>query len=261
MVSPPDEYESIRALLSAKGFVLMDAYPGSLSQTHVTPGFFEGVTPVNKGIYAMNSPRQSPTWVNHEPEVVDLLQSCASLSDKTPEELQALQMRLEVLWPTIQNFASQSQASTIAAMACGSLTETQKELHRKEHSQINEAVRQLVAAFASIRARLKSPAETPRQLPTYSFRCEHQYDFDDLIHRLVLGGYVFSIMLVKRGITKLSNGQDFDTFEVLVELTCELPLEELRDVMRQMEDAHVMVRTLRACPMQENSMEWDFTLP
>lgn len=45
-----------------------------------------------------------------------------------------------------------------------------------------------------------------------------------------------------------------------IEFQSMLPLEELREVMRSIADGHVMVQTLRQCPLSENSLERDKTV-
>lgn len=45
--------------------------------------------------------------------------------------------------------------------------------------------------------------------------------------------------------------------DVAVELQATTTLEELRIVARRVEDAHVIVQTLRAVPLAENSLERD----
>ena len=48
--------------------------------------------------------------------------------------------------------------------------------------------------------------------------------------------------------------------DVEVELEADTDLEHLRSLMRRVQDAHVMVQTLRECPLKENSLERDFSI-
>lgn len=48
--------------------------------------------------------------------------------------------------------------------------------------------------------------------------------------------------------------------DVEVQFDSELGLEELRQRMRAVEDGHVMVQTLRQCPLSQNSLERDLNI-
>lgn len=48
--------------------------------------------------------------------------------------------------------------------------------------------------------------------------------------------------------------------EVAVELTTNLPKIEIVKVLRKQKDSHVMIQTLRAVQMSENSLERDYSL-
>lgn len=48
--------------------------------------------------------------------------------------------------------------------------------------------------------------------------------------------------------------------EVVGEFKSTMSLEELRDALRELEDSHVMLQTLRQCPLAENSQERDYDL-
>ena len=43
--------------------------------------------------------------------------------------------------------------------------------------------------------------------------------------------------------------------DVEVELEADTDLEHLRSLMRKVQDGHVMVETLRECPLKENSLQ------
>jgi hypothetical protein len=48
--------------------------------------------------------------------------------------------------------------------------------------------------------------------------------------------------------------------DVDVELEAGATLEAIRSVMRDVQDGHVMVQTLRACPLAKNTLERDYTV-
>lgn len=48
--------------------------------------------------------------------------------------------------------------------------------------------------------------------------------------------------------------------DVEVELETDTNLEHLRSLMRKVQDGHVMVQTLRECPLKENSLERDSSI-
>jgi hypothetical protein len=47
--------------------------------------------------------------------------------------------------------------------------------------------------------------------------------------------------------------------DVEVELEAHATLEAIRNVMRDVEDGHVMVQTLQACPLAKNTLERDYS--
>lgn len=49
--------------------------------------------------------------------------------------------------------------------------------------------------------------------------------------------------------------------DVMVEIRTQATLEELRSVLHNVPDCHVMIESLRQLPMSENSMERDRTVP
>ena len=48
--------------------------------------------------------------------------------------------------------------------------------------------------------------------------------------------------------------------DVEVELEADTDLEHLRSLMHRVQDGHVMVQTLRECPLKENSLERVFSI-
>ena len=82
-------------------------------------------------------------------------------------------------------------------------------------------------------------------MPICSFRAECQVEVDLLRQALTIAGISASMQ-----ITKPSPFPD-----VHVELETPAKLETIRNIMRGVEDGHVMVETLRACPLAKNSLE------
>jgi hypothetical protein len=82
----------------------------------------------------------------------------------------------------------------------------------------------------------------------YSFRAECQVDADQLRHALIAGGISCSMTIT----------QPDQLPDVQVELETQAKLETIRKIMRDVEDGHVMVQTLRACPLAKNPLERDY---
>jgi hypothetical protein len=87
-------------------------------------------------------------------------------------------------------------------------------------------------------------------MPLYSFRAECQADVDSL--REALSGTRVSSSM------KCFPDEMFPDVEV--ELETHAPLETIRTIMRGVEDGHVMVETLRACALSDNSLERNYDL-
>lgn len=58
----------------------------------------------------------------------------------------------------------------------------------------------------------------------------------------------------------LTNYPDGEFPDVDVEMESAASLETLRDVMRGVEDGHVMLQTLRECCLEDNSLSRDYEL-
>lgn len=87
-------------------------------------------------------------------------------------------------------------------------------------------------------------------MKSYSFRAECQEDVTR-----------FQQECQKAGLLTTMQAKPDDQFpDVEVELQAEASLETLRNVMRQVADGHVMLQTLRGCPLAENSLERDYNL-
>ncbi len=86
-------------------------------------------------------------------------------------------------------------------------------------------------------------------MPIYSFRAECQVDVDLLRQALIADGISSSMQITP--LVGLPDGLP----DVQVEIETQGKLETIRNIMRGVEDGHVMVETLRACPLAKNSLE------
>lgn len=86
----------------------------------------------------------------------------------------------------------------------------------------------------------------------FSFRAECLFDVGRFIVAVVEKGVQGS--LVDFRCNAVEHG------EVVGEFKSTMSLEELRDALRELEDSHVMLQTLRQCPLAENSQERDYDL-
>jgi hypothetical protein len=86
-------------------------------------------------------------------------------------------------------------------------------------------------------------------MPIYSFRAECQRDVDQLSYALTSAGIYSSVQSTR----------DAGFPDVEVELEANATLETIRNVMRDVEDGHVMVQTLRACPLAKNTLERNYS--
>lgn len=80
---------------------------------------------------------------------------------------------------------------------------------------------------------------------TFSFRAECEADvdrFQELLRSKLVGYFIFT--------TPAAIAPD-----VLVEILTDSPIESIRSILAEVPDGHVMVETLRHCPLQENSLE------
>lgn len=84
-------------------------------------------------------------------------------------------------------------------------------------------------------------------MPVYSFRAECEHDLAQLTKALRARGVISSMQVSRH-----------DLFpDCKAELEGVVSLETLREVMRELPDNHVMIQTLRACPLADNSLERD----
>jgi len=82
----------------------------------------------------------------------------------------------------------------------------------------------------------------------FSFRAECRHDVSEFEWRCRAVG--FEPILT---IYKVENYPD-----VNVEMQTVAPIEKLKGIMRQVADSHVMIETLRECPLAENSLEREY---
>ncbi len=83
---------------------------------------------------------------------------------------------------------------------------------------------------------------------TLSFRAECEHDVRLLFEAILAEGF-----MLKRSIDRSQMFPD-----VRVEITTSANLEEIMAIMRTIPDSHVMMQTLRAVPLNENSLEREF---
>lgn len=85
------------------------------------------------------------------------------------------------------------------------------------------------------------------EINTFSFRAECAEDVQVVIEAANLAGVA--------GVIVSREVHDGCVPDVEVEVKAAATLEQLRHVMRAIEDGQVMLQTLRQCPLAENSME------
>lgn len=88
------------------------------------------------------------------------------------------------------------------------------------------------------------------ELATYSFRAECQADIDAFEKQCGEAGLVVNVQRFPDPVFP----------DVDAEMKAEAPIETLREHLRQVIDGHVMLQTLRACPLNQNSLERDYKL-
>lgn len=86
---------------------------------------------------------------------------------------------------------------------------------------------------------------------TFSFRAECKADAALFLQTVKEAGYFFDFS----GVPDESGLPDFE-----VEMHTNATLEQLRDVMRSIEDSQVMIQTLRQVPLAVNSLERDYEI-
>lgn len=91
---------------------------------------------------------------------------------------------------------------------------------------------------------------------TFSFRAECQYNIDALRQNLVFERRVFTLDAVPLPLCG-EGGTTIAVPDMAATLVIDMPLENLRNIMRLQEDSHVMVQSLRECPLDQNSLERD----
>lgn len=87
-------------------------------------------------------------------------------------------------------------------------------------------------------------------MPTYSFRAECPVDVERFQKEAA------KAVLVRT----LTSKTDAPFPDTAVEFQAEASLDELRDVIRNVVDGHVMLQTLRQCGLACNSLERDYDL-
>ena len=88
-------------------------------------------------------------------------------------------------------------------------------------------------------------------MQVYSFRVEVGEDFDLFLKNAQEQGHVVEVDL------RLT---DRRMPEQHIQIKVDLPLEELRALMRLQEDSHLMVQTVRPLPMSKNDLSRDWSV-
>ena len=89
-------------------------------------------------------------------------------------------------------------------------------------------------------------------MSTFSFRAECQADVDCFLQESLNSN-------VKIAVTKTV--MDKDGFpDVEIEIESEVQLENLIEVMREVQDGHVMYQTLRQVPLEQNNLQRNYNL-
>lgn len=88
-------------------------------------------------------------------------------------------------------------------------------------------------------------------MAVFSFRAECESDVERFKSAALDAGFDFDCSMERYRL----NGVRVP--DVRVEVQSRASLSELRSVLREVEDGHVMLETLRQCAMAENSMERD----
>jgi hypothetical protein len=101
----------------------------------------------------------------------------------------------------------------------------------------------------------KRTAAKPKMI-TYSLRAECPAD----VARLILALTQKRLFVVGAQMTSPFTQDGGHTGEALFEFLTACTLDELRVVIRTLEDSHVMLQTLRALPLSSNKFERDYTL-
>lgn len=89
----------------------------------------------------------------------------------------------------------------------------------------------------------------------YSFRAECMDDIKKVLQQCVMTSVVVS-MNIKPGIFEAPTPPSDPEAEIVTDAS----LEQLREAIRHVVDGHVMLQTLRPCPLAENSLERDYGL-
>ena len=91
----------------------------------------------------------------------------------------------------------------------------------------------------------------------FSFRAECRKDVDDFLFVSYQLNIAYTSVTVKHGFLNIDN-KPVAIPDVDVEVNThnsEVDLEMMRIIARQVIDGHVMLETLRRCPLSENSLE------
>lgn len=94
------------------------------------------------------------------------------------------------------------------------------------------------------------PENQPEKVSLFSFRAECPNDIRDFLNAFTQNK-PDAVLIVTNGV------RDAGFPDCMFELVTDVDLETVRDIMRLVQDGHVMVQSLRQLPMSENSMKRD----
>lgn len=89
----------------------------------------------------------------------------------------------------------------------------------------------------------------------FSLRAECIHDTTELLDKIP---HPFTYTIASLPLD--DNGKPCYTPDVSVELNTTLFIEELRVILREIQDSHIMIETLRQVPLSENSLDRDRTI-
>lgn len=90
----------------------------------------------------------------------------------------------------------------------------------------------------------------------HSFRAECAYDVTRL-RELLLSRKIEAVVSEYPCPLVDDLGREIDVGELMVEIKCNITVDQLRDLMYELIDSHIMTQTLRAVPLDKNPLTRD----
>lgn len=97
---------------------------------------------------------------------------------------------------------------------------------------------------------------TPINPRTFSFRAEWRGDTIAFRQLLAQRGHAFSFKEMPH-LLQVRTGKPIDVGEPKVEIQADLTLEQMRDLMREIPDSHIMLESMRELPLDKNPLSRD----